>query len=555
MNEVEIYARDVIKGAIIAPSLVVKSCERFISLCDREDVSYRPDIANKKVTFIETHVYQWEGIWEGLPFNLELWQKFIIHYIFGLFNKDGRRLVTRAYIQIPRKNGKTAFIAALTNDHLFADPVKTPQILVGANNEDQAKICTTSTANMIEASPTLKKYKEAKVVNIFSYKRSASKIVHDKRNGMVLAMSRDMKSKDGFNPSLGIVDEYHEADDSRLLDVIRSGQGSRPEPLLIVITTAGFKKQGPCYSILRRVSIDILNGLKEDDSHFSMIYEPDEDDDWESIETWKKVNPNYGVSVFPHYLESRYKEAKNEGAHKEVDFKTKNLNLWSNSSVVWMTDELWMKNDATPIVKEKRWYAGLDMAYKRDFTALVLVSTADEEGYHDVLPFFWIPEDTVELKSEKDHSSLPDWIRDGLVMTTSGNVTDHTQITEFIINLRTTHEIIQLTADPAYAISTMNALNNQGLETLGLPQTPARLTPPTTMLYELVMKKKIRHGGNPVLRWMLSNCLLHNYANDLIKIRKEGDINRIDGIDALIDALAPFDIPILPPPEHIAELW
>jgi len=555
MNEVEIYARDIIKGAIIAPSLVVKSCERFITLCKRNDVSYRPEIANKKVVFIETHVYQWEGDWEGVPFSLELWQKFIIHYIFGLFNKEGRRLITRAYIQIPRKNGKTAFLAALTNDHLFADPVKTPQILVGANNEDQSKICTTSVAKMIEASPTLNKYYEAKIVRIFSYKGRTSSIVHDKRNGMVLAMSRDMKSKDGFNPSLGIVDEYQEADDSRLLDVIRSGQGSRPEPLLIVITTAGFKKQGPCYSILRRVSIDILNGLKEDDSHFSMIYEPDEDDDWEDIETWKKVNPNYGVSVFPHYLESRYKEAKNEGAHKEVDFKTKNLNLWSNSSVVWMTDELWMKNDATPIVEGRRWYAGLDMAYKRDFTALVLVSTADDDGYHDVLPFFWIPEDTVELKSEKDHSSLPDWIRDGLVMTTSGNVTDHTQITEFIINLRTTHEIIQLIADPAYAISTMNALNAEGLETLGLPQTPARLTPPTTMLYELVMKKKIRHGGNPVLRWMLSNCLLHTYANDLIKIRKEGDINRIDGIDALIDALAPLDIPIVAPPTHVAELW
>ena len=110
MNEVEIFARDVIKGTIIAPSLVVKSCERFVSLCKRNDVSYRPEIANKKVTFIETHVYQWEGDWEGVPFCLELWQKFIIHYIFGLFNKDGRRLVTRAYIQIPRKNGKTALI-------------------------------------------------------------------------------------------------------------------------------------------------------------------------------------------------------------------------------------------------------------------------------------------------------------------------------------------------------------------------------------------------------------------------------------------------------------
>lgn len=554
MNEVQRYVKNVISGKIVAPKYVVKSCEMFTKLSKSKHIDYRPDLADKKVNFIEGHVFQWEGEWQGKPFVLELWQKFIIHYIFGLY-KDGRKLVTRAYVQIPRKNGKTAFLAALANDHLFSDNTKTPQILVGANNEDQAKICTTATGKMIKASPTLSQFIDASVVKLYHYRDRVGSISHTERDGLIIAMSKELKSKDGFNPSLGIIDEYHEADDSRLLDVVRSGQGSRPEPLLMVITTAGFKKQGPCYAVLRRVSIDILNGIKEDETHFSMIYEPDEDDDWESAETWKKVNPNYGVSVFPHYLESRYKEAKNEGAHKEVDFKTKNLNLWTNSSVTWVSDEIWMNNSSEPKTKNKRWYGGLDMAYKRDFTSLVLVSEPDEEGFYDVIPFFWIPESTVEDKALNDHANILDWVRDGLVLTTAGNTTDHSEIAQFIVDLRKDHEIIQITADPAYAISTMNRLNDEGLMTLGLPQTATRLTPPTTMLYELLLKGKIRHGGNPVLRWMLSNCVLKTYSNDLIKVYKESQTNRIDGIDALINALAPLDLPIEAPKEFISEIW
>jgi phage terminase large subunit-like protein len=371
-----------------------------------------------------------------------------------------------------------------------------------------------------------------------------------------MAMSKDLKSKDGFNPSLGIIDEYHSADDSRLLDVIESGQGSRPEPIQFVITTAGFKKQGPCYSMLRRVSIEVLNGVKDDDSQFSMIYEPDDDDDWEKESTWKKVNPNYGVSVYPYWMEGRYKRAKNEGASKETDFKTKNLNIWTDSAVVWIQDSTWMECDGERQDEGKRWYAGLDMGYKRDFTSLVLISEADKDGMHDVLSYHWIPEDTVEEKTLKDNSNIAQWVEDGLIFTTPGDITDHREIVNFILKIRETHQIINLVCDPAFAISTMNDLTEEGIETLGLPQNPSRLTPPTIMLYELIMKKKIRHGGDPVLRWMLRNCLLKTYtSSDLIKIIKEHESQRIDGIDALINALSTWSILEEDKGTFIAEIW
>jgi len=389
------------------------------------------------------------------------------------------------------------------------------------------------------------------------YKEWAKQINHVQKNGKMIAMSRETKTKDGFNPSLGIIDEYHEADDSKLLDVIRSGQGSRPEPLLIVITTAGFRKAGPCYSILRKVSIEILDGKKKDDTHFSMIFEPDEDDEWDKIGTWKKVNPNYGVSVFPHYLKSRYLEAKNEGAHKEVDFKTKNLNMWTASASVWIQESIWMQNAEKPHTEDsntRKWYAGLDMAFKRDYTALTLVSAKPHNDKYDVLCWFWIPEDTVADKTENENINISQWVREGYILTTPGNSTDHRAVRDFVIELNKTYPIEMVVADPAHAISTLNDLNDNGIKTLTLPQTSARLTPAINKMYGLVIEGKMRHGGNPVLNWMVGNCLIKEHSNKLLSILKEDSINRIDGVDALLDALVPFDLE-QDKTEFIAELW
>ena len=542
MTDAEKYATKVINKKT-APKFVQLAAKRFLKQIHTKGFYYDENEAKKVVNFFENHLKQWEGNWQGESFKLELWQKFLLHNIYGLY-KDGRRLITRVYVQVPRKNGKTALLAGISNYHLFADRVKTPQILIGANNEDQAKLCSTSAGNQIESSPNLRYFVDSGDCNVYKYRGKVKSIVHKSRNGFLEAMSRETKTKDGFNPSLGAIDEYHEAEDSALLDVIRSGQGARPEPLLIVITTAGFRKTGPCYSELRKVSIDILEDRKKDDSHFSMIFEPDQDDDWESPKTWKKVNPNYNVSVFPHYLKSRYLEAKNEGANKEVDFKTKNLNVWTDSASVWIQDEIWMRcADRIDLAKavEKTWYGGLDMALKRDWTAFVLISEPDKDGIIDVLSWFYIPEDTVSEKTEKEHSSIRDWVKGGLITLTEGSTTDPRFVADSICKIGETYNIKQVVCDPALAIATMNDLNANGIEAIGIPQTKPRLTPPIAKLYELVLNQKIRHGGNPVMRWMLGNCMIKQYENDLASIIKESPVNKIDGIDALINALAPLD--------------
>ena len=237
---------------------------------------------------------------------------------------DNTYLAGHGYI----RTHNTSFAAAILLYHLFADKENTPQILVGANNEDQAKICVNSAGRIIQQSPSLNELVDDQTVKLSIYGRNVVGIYHQDRDGAVKAMSKNPETQDGFNPSVGIVDEYHEAKDDALLNVIESGQGARPEPLLFVVTTAGFDKQGPCFKKLRRSGIDMLSGKIEDDSNLAFIFEMDEGDDWTDPAMWVKSNPNLDVSVFSSYLEARLVKAKNEGGTKEVDFKTKNLNMW-----------------------------------------------------------------------------------------------------------------------------------------------------------------------------------------------------------------------------------
>jgi len=551
MTAAEEYAKGVLEGKKVVGQFIYQAAQRFLDLLDREDVFYDIVEAERVVTWFEKNLKHWEGKWRGKPFILEDWQKFILQQIFGL-KRDGRRLITKAYIQVARKNSKTTFSAGISLFHLFADSEQSPQILIGANNEDQAKICTTCAANILEISPNFIPYLDDSSIKVYRYKDKCTAISYPQKNGRIEAMSRDLKTKDGFNPSLGIIDEYHEADTPGLLNVMRSGQGARENPLLIVITTAGFKKEGPCYSQLRRVSVDILAGKKTDDSQLSIIYELDINDNWEDSQLWRKSNPNYGVSVFPHYLDERFTEAKNEGASKEVDFKTKNLNTWTNASTVWIQDHLWQKSKADP-QPCTTYYSGLDIAVKRDWSAYVLIGKSDD-GFYNVIPYFWIPEDTVSDKAKNENSNLLDWIDQGLVFTTPGNVTDHDEVAAFILEKRAEFTINNCIADGAYCISIINQLNASGLETLELPQTPTKLTQPTTLLYELIMEGKMRHGGNPVLRWMIGNSVLKEYRSGLCKIEKESALGKIDGIDALINGLLPFTMPVEDDNFYVA-LW
>lgn len=542
MTPAERYARSVTEGKIITGKWIKLAADRFLKDLTREDIFFDETQANRAVNFIERKLKHWEGSFAGNPLLLEDWQKFIIMQIFGWYTSEGKRRVRSVYIQIARKNGKTSFLAAIILYHIFADKENTPQVLVGANNEDQAKICVNSTGRMIETSPDLKELVEDDEVNLFRYKDNIVNIYYPERGAVVKAMSKNPETKDGFNPSLGGVDEYHEAKDDKLLNVIESGQGSRLNPLLIVITTAGFDKDGPCYSKLRESSVQILNGTIEDDHHLAFIYEQDEGDEPADEASWVKSNPNLGVSVSIEFLRSRYKKALNEGGTKMVDFLTKNLNKWVDAPEVWIANEIWVTNrhGLTPADLEgKVCYGGLDLARTVDLNAFVLWFPNVKENVHAVLPFFWIPEAKVE--NNNDRVDYRKWIDLGHMIKTPGNVADYRIIASGIKGIISKYDFKSMSYDRYLTgHGVLTDLLDEGIVCHDLSQNIVNLNYPTKELERIVTGGKMEHFGNPVLTWMMGNVILAKDSSGNVKPDKGKSEKKIDGVSAMINALAEF---------------
>lgn len=549
MTSAERYARAVVDGKIITGKWVKLAADRFLKDLQRDDIVFDEKEGSRAVNFIERKLRHWEGAFGGKPLILEDWQKFIVMQIFGWFllelHPSGVRLrrIRSVYIQIARKNGKTAFLAAIILYHILADREDTPQVLVGANNEDQAKICTNSVGQMVKASPELRELFDDGDIKLSTYNGKIFALQYPERIGEMRAMSKNPETKDGYGASLGGVDEYHEAKNDLLLNVIESGQGSRINPLLIVITTAGFDKDGPCYSKLRESSTQILSGVIEDDHHLAFIYEQDEDDLPADESTWIKSNPNLGVSVAIDFLRSRYKKALNEGGTKMVDFLTKNLNKWVDAPEVWIGTETWATNrhDLKPVDLEgKVCYGGLDLARTVDLNAFVLWFPNVKEGVHAVLPFFWIPEAKVE--NNNDRVDYRRWIElDYMIKTTAygGTVADYKQIAADIKTIIARYDFKSLSFDRYLTGHGVLAdLLDYGVECHELSQQIPTLNMPTRELERLVTAGQIEHFGNPVLSWMMGNVILAKDTSGNVKPDKGKSQKKIDGVAAMINALA-----------------
>lgn len=553
MTEAEIYARDVILGNITAGKWVKLAAERFIEDLKRTDIVFDLKEANRAVNFIEKKLRHWEGSWRGKPLKLEAWQKFIVMQIFG-WQKNGKRRIRSVYIQIARKNGKTSFAAAILLYHLFVDRENTPQILVGANNEDQAKICVNSAGRIIQQSPIFHDMVDDEILKLSVYGRNIIGIYHHEKDGAVKAMSKNPETQDGFNPSLGVVDEYHEAKDDALLNVIESGQGARPEPLLLVVTTAGFDKQGPCYKKLRKSSIDMLSGKVVDDSHLAFVYELDEEDKWDNPDAWIKSNPNLGVSVFPEYLTSRLTKAKNEGATKEVDFKTKNLNMWVDAPTVWISDDIWMQNSYGIHPDEligAKCYGGLDLATGIDLNAFSLYfpkfKEVDGKWISPVLWWFWLPKSQVKTES----FDYTEWVDKGLITATDGvfeNVIDHKKVIFDICELPKKYNINAIAFDQRLAyhgvVQELGIVfgTSQSEDFINglypFTQSMPNLSMATKQLEKLVVNQQIEHFNNPVARWMMGNVVIKKDAIGQIMPDKSKSQYKIDGVASLVNCIA-----------------
>lgn len=493
---------------------------------------YAPDLADKAVQFISSLKHT-KGDFAGKPFKLQKWQEDeIIRPLFGTVWEDGTRVFRKAYISTPKKNGKTELGAAIQLYMLHGDGEMSAENYSAAGDKSQASLVFDAAKFM--TSKTSLKYK-SNVVD------SRKRIVVYSTNSFYQVVAADGQLRQGINPHCVTYDELHVAKNRKLWDAFSSARGARRQPLLIALTTAGFDRNSICWEIYKHAK-DVLEARKKgqeiDAYFFAYIAEADEKDDWTDREIWKKANPSLGVTVQMDFLEEEFLSAKRNPA-EENKFRQYYLNQWTESSSKWVSSVDW--NASRGDVKEvellkEDCYGGLDLAKTTDLASYVLAFPR-EDNIIKLLPFFWIPADRVKEKEQKDGAPYSTWITQGFVFTTPGNVIDYGFIREHILRLSGKFKILESAYDDWAATQIIQELEGENMAMIPMRQGYKSLTAPTLELETRVLQKKIHHGNNPVLAWMIGNTVVERNAAGGIKPSKEKSTKKIDGIVASIMAI------------------
>ncbi|WP_165620587.1 terminase large subunit [Streptococcus equi] len=484
--------------------------------------------ADRAVAFIQ-NLKHTKGKWAGKPFLLLPWQEQIIRDLFGIVKEDGNRQFLSAYVEIPKKNGKSELAAAIALYLLYADGEASAEVYGAACDRNQASIVFDVAKQMVDMSNPLNK--RSKIMG------ATKRIINYSNAGFYQVLSAETGTKHGLNVSGLVFDEIHAQPNRHLYDVLTKGSGdAREQPLFFIITTAGNDKNSICYE-LHTKALDILNGRKQDTSFYPVVYGLSENEDWNDEENWLKANPSLGHTIGIDRVREAYKQALDNPAEENV-FKQLRLNMWTSSTVAWLPEHVFDKGNQ-PIdldsLKGRDCYAGLDLSSTSDITAFVLVfpPRSEEENYL-ILPYFWLPEDTLDLRCRRDHVLYDVWERQGYIKTTEGNVVHYGFIENFIEHLSTIYHIKEIAYDRWNATQMVQNLEDMGLTLVPFGQGYKDMSPPSKELFKLMMEGKITHGGHPVLKWMAQNVVMRQDPAGNIKPDKEKSVEKIDGIVALI---------------------
>lgn len=521
------YAEDVVSGKVVAGRYIVSACKRFLSDLKRDDLEFRSNVVDRAIKFF-TLLRHTTGKFAGQPFVLLPWQQWVIANILGFYRKDtGCRRYTQSYIEMCRKQGKTALAAGLGLYYLIADHEASAEIDIAANSKEQAKI----------AFKMAKAFSHNIDPNKDVLKTLRDTIDYEPTTSVMNVFASDDSTLDGYNASLGIIDEYHSAPDSSVRDVIKSSMGMRQNPQLLTITTAGFDKTLPCYE-LRNYGIDVLNGLKKDDEFFVAVYEMDDGDDWREEKNWYKCAPNLGVTVSVQWLRSEVNTAINN-PREEVNVKTKNLNVWCDVADVWIPDY-----KVAAVTQQIDWgmfnpdedicYVGVDLAAVGDLTAVSYLINHDGKKY--IYIDYYCPREALDTKWDKEKYRA--WERRGLLHVTPGNVTDYDYITQDIIKHNDQVQIVSIGYDKWNATQWAINCTELGMPLKEYPQNIGNFNAPTRELERLILDgKNIIIDDNEINLWCFRNVELKSDWNGNVKPVKTIVKKKIDGVIATIEAL------------------
>lgn len=522
------YVNEVLEGKIKVGQLIYLACKRFKSDLKRSDLFFDEKTVDRAIDFIGI-LKHFKGKSSNQHFNLEPWQQFVIANIVGWYWKENKtRRYTSSYIEVSRKQGKTALAAALCLYYLIADGEDGAEVDLAANSKEQAKIafefCSQFSKQLDNKGKLLGIYRDSITLNT-----NASKL---------RVFAADDSKLDGFNASFGLIDEYHSAKNSKVRDVIKSSMGMRTNPHLCTITTAGFDKSLPCYQ-LRTTAVDILNEVKTDDSMFIAIYCLDEEDDWTKEENWIKCAPNLGITVTSKYLKEQVTSALNNPS-EEVGVKTKNLNIWCDSIDVWISDNYIYKAsqriNLDNFTTEDICYIGIDLSATSDLTAVSYLIPKDDEYYYHT--DYYLPQSCLQDSPNKEMYKL--WYKQGMLNLTSGNVVDYDYILKDILTNNKKVTIYKVGYDKWNATQFAIAATEQGLPLEEYSQSIGNFNQPTKELERLILSGKVKIDSNDITRWCFRNIVLKEDWNNNCKPVKASKNNKIDGVIAMIQALGMF---------------
>lgn len=471
-----------------------------------------------------------KGEYAGKPFNLQDWQESdIIRPIFRT-GPDGLRVVREAFIFLPRKNGKTEIAAAIALYCLLFDGEKGGEHYIAATDKDQASIAYNACAAMVRADPYL--LKRCKVLD------ATKTIVVHSTNSFLKAIPADAGGSDGYGAATVIYDELHAAPNRHLYDVLRQSQGGRRQPLFISITTAGFDKKSICYERYT-YACQVRDGEVKDPGFLPVIYEATKDEDWTSEAVWKKANPGLqGETPFRNIEEMRRfcNEAKLLVGMQNT-FRMKYLNQWTEQATRWIDRAAWDRCADKPDPFEGReCFAGLDLAATTDLAAATFLFPC-EDGRFDILQRFWVPMEGARKRAERDRVPYLQWIEEGFIKATEGDVIDYDVIRADLRELSEVFSIRQIAVDRWNSTQLTTQLTGDGFEVVPFGQGMASMSAPSKEFEKLVIGKKFRHGGNPVLAWCAANVAVEIDAAGNIKPSKKKSTERIDGIVSLVMAV------------------
>lgn len=487
--------------------------------------------ADRAVEFFERFLVHVKGRWAGCRFELMPWQRDdIIRPLFGWKRNDGTRRYRIAYIEIPRKNGKSSLAAGIALYLLFADNEPGAEIYSAAADREQAAIVFETAKAMVEASPALRRRCEI-------YKRS---IVVPATGSSYKVLSADAKTKHGFNAHGVIFDELHVQPNRELWDTLTTATGAREQPLVVAITTAGYDRNSVCWE-QHEYAEKVLKGVIDDPSYFAYIAAADKEDDWRDPKVWAKANPGLGVTVRLEYLKQEAKRAEEVPAYQNT-FRRLHLNQWVQQQSRWIDIALWDEQGGL-VVEEKlagrTCYGGLDLSSVSDLTAWVLVFPRDDDPEEvDVLARFWCPEAQLSNSQNRYRDQYRAWAKAGYITPTPGDAIDYGFVKRQILEDAKRFRLVDLNIDQLFqAHQLAMELAEEGLTVVGMGQGFRSMAAPMKELERRLLARKIHHGGNPVLRFMADSVVVKQDAAGNLKPDKANSQARIDGIVALVMAL------------------